>query len=73
MQTAEVKVLINNTVNPLLNPQGGGGGGGLFYLAKMLVSALHKKLECKVEKLKYKESEVIQLRIKNKSELRTCE
>ena len=72
MQTAEVKVLINNTVNPLLNPQGG-GGGGLFYLAKMLVSALHKKLECKVEKLNYKESEVIQLRIKNKSELRTCE
>ena len=71
MQTAEVKVLINNTVNPLLNPQG--GGGGLFYLAKMLVSALHKKLECKVEKRKYKESEVIQLRIKNKSELRTCE
>ena len=70
MQTAEVKVLINNTVNPLLNPQ---GGGGLFYLAKMLVSALHKKLECKVEKLNYKESEVIQLRIKNKSELRTCE
>ena len=71
MQTAEVKVLINNTVNPLLNPQG--GVGGLFYLAKMLVSALHKKLECKVEKRKYKESEVIQLRIKNKSELRTCE
>ena len=70
MQTAEVKVLINNTVNPLLNPQ---GGGGLFYLAKMLVSALHKKLECKVKKLNYKESEVIQLRIKNKSELRTCE
>ena len=71
MQTAEVKVLINNTVNPLLNPQG--GVGGLFYLAKMLVSALHKKLECKVEKCKYKESKVIQLRIKNKSELRTFE
>ena len=34
----------------------GGGGlnreGGLFNLAMMAVSALHKKLECKVEKLK---------------------
>ena len=37
---------------------GGGGGliemGGLFDLAKMMVSVLHKELECKVEKLKYK-------------------
>ena len=40
---------------------GGGGGGietghvlerkGLFNLVKMVVSALHKELECKVEKL----------------------
>ena len=35
----------------------------------MVVSVLHKELECKVEKLKYKKSEVIQLRIKSKSEL----
>ena len=28
-----------------------GGLGGLFNLAKMVISALHKKLECKVEKL----------------------
>ena len=39
----------------------------------MVVSALHKKLECKVEKLKYKKLEVIQPRIKNKSELPTGE
>ena len=59
---------------------GGGGGGikgtgglfgreGLFNLAKMVVSVLHKELECKVKKLKYKKSEVMQLRIKNKSKL----
>ena len=35
----------------------------------MVVSVLHKELECKVEKLKYKKSEVMQLRIKSKSEL----
>ena len=28
--------------------------GGLFNLEKMMVSVLHKELECKVEKLKYK-------------------
>ena len=33
----------------------GGGGGNL---AKMAVSVLHKYLECKVEKLKYKKLEV---------------
>ena len=58
--------------------QGGGGlmetgglfgGEGLFNLAKMVVSVLHKELECKVKKLKYKKSEVMRLRIKNKSEL----
>ena len=35
-----------------------GGGGGLFNLAKMVVSGLHKYLECKVEELKYKKLEV---------------
>ena len=43
--------------------------GGLFNLAKTMVSVLHKKLEYKVEKLKPKKLEVMQLRIKNKSEL----
>ena len=33
-----------------------------------MVSFLHKELEYKVEKLKYKKLEVIQPRIKNKSE-----
>ena len=28
--------------------------GGLIYLEKMMVSVLHKELECKMEKLKYK-------------------
>ena len=37
---------------------GGAGGGGLFNLAKMVVSGLHKYLECKVEELKYKKLEV---------------
>ena len=50
----------------------GGGGlietGGLLNLARTMVSVLHKELEYRVEKLKYKMSEVIQLRIKNKSE-----
>ena len=50
-----------------------GGGGvietvGLLNLAWTMVSVLHKELEYRVEKLKYKMSEVIQLRIKNKSE-----
>ena len=34
-----------------------------------MVSVLHKELEYKVEKLKYKKLEVIQPRIKNQSEL----
>ena len=50
-----------------------GGGlietGGFFNLAKKTVSALHKELEYKVEKLKYKKLEVMQPRIKNKSDL----
>ena len=41
------------------------GGGlfdraGLFNLANKMVSVLHKELECKVEKLKYKKMEVMQ-------------
>ena len=48
-----------HTVNPLLSP---GGAylfqahlrGGLFNLKTTMVSVLHKKLDCKVEKLKYK-------------------
>ena len=40
------------------------GKGGLFNLVKMVVSALHRELECKVEKLKYKKFEVMQPRIK---------
>ena len=34
-----------------------------------MLSFLHKELECKVEKLKYKKLEVMQPRIRNKSEL----
>ena len=30
------------------------GGGGLFNLETTMVSVLHKELECKEEKLKYK-------------------
>ena len=47
----------------------GRGRGGLFNLAKTVVSVLRKALEYKVVKLRYKKSEVMQLRIKNKSEL----
>ena len=59
---------------------GGGGGlietggkfekGGLFNLANTMVSVLHKELEYKVENLySNKTLEVMQPRIKNKSEL----
>ena len=41
----------------------------LFNLEKTVVSVLHKELEYKVEKLKYKKLEVMQPRINNKSEL----
>ena len=47
--------------------------GVYFNLAKMVVSVLNKELECNVEKLKYKKLEVMQPRIKNKSELPTRE
>ena len=57
-----------DTVNPLLSPQWG-GGGCLFNLSEAMVTVLHKELECKVEKLKNKKLEVMQLRIENKSEL----
>ena len=57
-------------------PEGGlisntfvGGGGGLFNLATTTVSVLHKELECRVEKLKYEKLEIMQQRIKNKSEV----
>ena len=41
----------------------------LLNLETTMVSVLHKELECKVEKLKYKKLEVMQPREKNKSEL----
>ena len=47
--------------------------GGLINLVKMMVSVLYKELECKVEKLNHKKLEVMQPRIKNKSELPTHE
>ena len=46
-----------------------GGRGGLFNLAKTMVSVLHKELEYMVEKLKYKKLQIVQPRIKNKSDL----
>ena len=69
-----------STVNPLLGPPGAYlfqtpfkegliEKGGLFNLEMMMVSVLHKELEYKVKKLKCKKLEVMQLRIKNKSEL----
>ena len=64
-------------VNPLISPPGtylfqahlGGGGGGLFNFAKTIVSIFLKEPKNKVEKFKYKKLEVMQPRIKNKSEL----
>ena len=44
-------------------------GGGLFNLKQTMVSVLHKELECKVEKLKYKNFWVMQPRIRIKSDL----
>ena len=43
--------------------------GSLFNLAKTMVSVLHKELEYKVEKVKYMRLDVMQPRIRNKSEL----
>ena len=58
------------TIKPI-KPRGGGGGGGggLFNVEKTMVSLLHKELEYKVEKLKYKRLEVMQPRIRIKSAL----
>ena len=44
-------------------------GGSLFNLKPTMVSVLHKELECKVEKLKYKKLSVMQPRIRIKSDL----
>ena len=44
-----ILVTVFTTVNPLLSPP-----GSLFNLEKMTVSVLHKDLEYKVDKLKYK-------------------
>ena len=43
--------------------------GGLFNLETKMVSVLHKELEYKEEKLKYKKFQVMQPRIRMKSEL----
>ena len=54
------------------NPSDGGLDrdlGSLFNLAKTMVSVLHKELEYKVERLKYVKLEVMEPRIRNKSEL----
>ena len=45
------------------------GEGKLFNLEDYMVSVLHKDLEYKVDKLKYIRLEVMQPRIKNKSDL----
>ena len=45
------------------------GGGSSFNLEKTMVSVLHRELEYKMEKHKYKKLEVTQPRIKSKSEL----
>ena len=61
-------------VNPLISPPGTYlfqahlGGGGLFNFAKTIVSIFLKEPK-NVEKFKYKKLEVMQPRIKNKSEL----
>ena len=41
----------------------------MFNLETMIITPLHKELEYKVEKLKYKKLEVMQPRIRIKSEL----
>ena len=65
------------TIKPI-KPRGGQGlieiggylrDGGLFNVEKTMVSLLHKELEYKVEKLKYKRLEVMQARIRIKSAL----
>ena len=67
---------IHTTVNPVLStpPHTHIGGvlnrdGGLIHITQTKVLVLHRELENKVEKFKYKKLEVMWLRIKNKSEL----
>ena len=43
--------------------------GGLIHITQTMVLVLHRELENKAEKFKYKKLEVMWLRIKNKSEL----
>ena len=50
-----------------LNRDWGRRWGDLFNLETSMVSVLHKELEYKVEKLKYKKFEVMQPRIRIKS------
>ena len=70
--------LPNSSIKPLraliISSTFQGGGGlilerGLFNLTKTMVSVLHKELECKVEKFKYRNLEVMQSRIRIKSKL----
>ena len=67
------RLFISNTFEGVLNRDDGlfekGGGGRLFNLANTMVSVLHKGLEYKVENLSNMKLEVMQTRIKNKSEL----
>ena len=64
-------LFISNTFEGVLTETGAylRGRGGLFDLAKTMVSVLHKELEYKVENFSNKKLEVMQQRIKNKSEL----
>ena len=52
-----------------MKPPGRGGRGDVFNLETTMVSVLHKELEYKVIKLKFRQLEVMQPRIKIKSEL----
>ena len=56
----------SNTVNPLLRDW---GGGGVFNLATMMVLILLNEHKRKVEKLRNMKVEVMQPKVKNKSEI----
>ena len=58
----------SNTVNPLLRGWWG-GGGAVFNLATMMVLLVLNEQERKVEKLRNMKVEVMQPKVKNKSEL----
>ena len=58
----------SNTVNPLLRDWGG-RGGGVFNLATMMVLILLNEHKRKVEKLRNMKVEVMQPKVKNKSEI----